>query len=65
VAGDPDQPPEAVQLVALVDDQVRFDPAPLVMLAGLALREMVGATAETVTVADCAADPPAPAHVME
>jgi hypothetical protein len=65
VASDPDQPPEAAQLVALVDAQLNVEPAPLAILVGLALSDTIGATAETVTVADCAADPPVPAHVIE
>jgi hypothetical protein len=62
VAKVPDQPPEAVQAVALVEDQVRVELPPLVTLMGLALSETVGG-AITETVADCAAEPPAPAHV--
>lgn len=61
----PDQAPEAVQVVALVDVQVRVELAPLAMFAGLALMDTVGAGAETVTVADCDADPPVPVQVME
>jgi hypothetical protein len=38
VALEPDQAPEAVQEVALVDDQLRVDAAPLAMVLGLALR---------------------------
>jgi hypothetical protein len=53
-----------VQAVALVEVQVRVDALPLVTLAGLALNDTVGAAgAETVTVADCDAEPPAPVHV--
>jgi hypothetical protein len=39
----PDQAPEAAQLVAFVEDQVRIDAAPLVTLAGLALIDSVAA----------------------
>ena len=39
----PDQAPEAVHDVALVDDQVRVLEAPLVIEVGLALSETVGA----------------------
>jgi hypothetical protein len=58
----PDQPPEAVQAVALVEDQVSVELPPLATLVGLALSETVGG-AVTETVADCAAEPPAPVHV--
>jgi hypothetical protein len=54
-----------VQLVAFVVVQLRFEPASLVMVAGLALIATVGATADTVTVADCAAEPPVPVQAME
>jgi hypothetical protein len=64
VASAPDQPPEAVQAVALLEDQVNVDVPPLATLVGLALIETVGAAgAETLTVADCDAEPPAPVHV--
>lgn len=59
----PDQPPDAVHAVAFVDDQDRVDEAPLVMLAGLALKLTLGGAAVTVTVADCVAEPPAPVQV--
>ena len=59
----PDQAPEAVHDVALVDDQVRVDAAPLVTVLGLAARVTVGAAVVTETVADCAPLPPAPVHV--
>jgi hypothetical protein len=59
----PDQPPEALQEVALVDDQFKVELPPLVTLAGLALSETVGVGAETDTVTDCAAEPPAPVQV--
>ena len=47
----PDQPPLAVQDVALVEDQVRVEDWPLVMLEGEAEIDAVGAgeTLETVT----------------
>jgi hypothetical protein len=63
VASAPDQPPEAVQAVALLEDQVNVDLPPLATLVGLALIETVGAGEETLTVADCDAEPPAPVHV--
>ena len=60
VASLPLHPPEAVQAVAFVDDQDRVELLPLAMLLGLALKLTVGAGEATVTVADCAALPPAP-----
>ena len=57
VAFAPDQPPEAVQDVAFVEDHVRVDDPPLVTERGLAARETVG---PTVTVADALCVPPAP-----
>ena len=64
VALGPDQPPEAVQAVALVEDHVRVDALPLPMVLGLALKLTVTVGfALTVTVAVCAAVPPAPVHV--
>jgi len=53
VALEPDQAPEAAQEVALVDDHVRVDAAPLAMVLGLALRltAAVG-VGVTVTVTD-------------
>ena len=41
----PDQSPEAAQLVAAVEDQVRVDVPPLVIFVGLALIETVAAWA--------------------
>ena len=38
----PDQAPEAVQEVALVEDHVRVEAVPDVIEVGLAVREMVG-----------------------
>jgi hypothetical protein len=60
VASLPLHPPEAVQEVALVDDQVNVDVAPLVTVLGLAAKVTAGAGAVTVTVADCDALPPLP-----
>ncbi len=59
----PDQAPDAVQLVALVDDQLSVALAPLVMALGPTLKVSTGAAGLTVTVADCAALPPAPVQV--
>ncbi len=60
VARVPDQPPDAVHAVALRDDQVNVDSPPLATLEGFALSETLGAGAETETVTDCEAVPPAP-----
>ena len=59
----PDQAPEAVHEVALVDDQVMVELPPLAMALGPTLKLTVGADAVTDTVADCDALPPAPAQV--
>ena len=59
----PVHPPEAVQEVALVADQVRVELLPLITELGLALRLIVGAGDFTDTVADWAALPPAPEQV--
>jgi hypothetical protein len=59
----PPQAPEAVHEVALVDDQVNVEVPPLAMLFGLAISDTLGGAAETVTVADCVAEPPTPVHV--
>jgi hypothetical protein len=48
----PDQPPEAVQAVALVEDQVRVELAPEAIVLGPALMLTVGAADVTDTVAD-------------
>ena len=59
----PDHAPEAVQEVALVEDQVSVAALPLATVLGLALSVRVGAGEVTVTVADCAALPPVPVQV--
>ena len=56
----PLQPPEAVQEVALVEDQVKLELPPLATLVGLALKLTVGGVVATVTVAACDAVPPTP-----
>jgi hypothetical protein len=62
----PDQVPEAVQEVALDDDQVNVELAPLATVLGLALRLTVGVCfGLTVTVVDCTALPPVPLQVNE
>ncbi len=60
---DPDQAPEAVQVVALVDAHVSVALPPLVMELGLTVSATVGAGALTDTVADCVALPPGPVQV--
>jgi hypothetical protein len=59
----PPQPPEAVQPVAFVEDQVSDDVAPLLTVVGFAVRVTVGAAVFTDTVADCTALPPLPLQV--
>jgi len=56
----PDHAPEAVQEVALVEDQVNVELLPLATVLGLAVKLTVGAGDVTDTVADCDALPPAP-----
>ncbi len=63
VASAPLQPPEALQEVAFVDDQVNVEVAPLFTVVGFALKVTAGAGVLTDTVADCAALPPAPLQV--
>jgi hypothetical protein len=60
---EPLQPPEAVQAVALLLDQVSVAVAPAFTVLGEALNVTIGALLETVTVADCVADPPGPVQV--
>ncbi len=64
IALPPDQAPEAVQEVALVDVQVKVELPPLATVLGLALMPTVGVRCGlTVTVVDCAALPPLPVQV--
>ena len=63
VALEPDQAPEAVQEVALVEDHVNVEVAPPATVLGVAVKVTVGAGVVTVTVAVCAALPPAPVQV--
>jgi hypothetical protein len=67
VAFVPDQSPEAVQLVALVEDQISVEAAPLVTDVGFAVSDTVGTcdAPVTVTVADTLALPPAPVQVRK
>jgi hypothetical protein len=55
VAREPVQPPVAVQAVALVDDHVNDEVAPLFTVLGFAEILTAGAALVTVTVADCVA----------
>jgi hypothetical protein len=59
----PDQPPDAEQEVALLDDQVKVAAPPLVTVLGLAVRLTVGVGGVTETVTDWVALPPVPAQV--
>lgn len=59
----PLQPPLAVQEVAFVADHVRVEALPADTEDGLAPRLTVGAAADAVTVAVCAAPPPVPVQV--
>jgi hypothetical protein len=61
----PDQPPAAVQAVALVEVQDKVELLPLATLVGLALNASVGAEADclTETEVDATASPPGPEHV--
>jgi hypothetical protein len=61
----PDHAPEALQEVALVDDQVSVDDAPLATEVGFAASDTVGAGGVTVTLADALALPPGPVQVRE
>src|SRR4051812_18524356 len=56
----PDQPPEAVQLVAFVEDQISVEAPPLVTDVGSAASDTVGNVDApvTVTLADTLALPP-------
>lgn len=65
----PDQAPEALQLLALVDDQLNVVPLPLVTVLGLATKLTVGAGSGaeplffvTVIVTDLLVVPPEPVH---
>jgi hypothetical protein len=59
----PDHPPEAVQAVASVDDQLSVALAPLATVCGVAVIVTVGVGAFTVAVADCEALPPTPVQL--
>jgi hypothetical protein len=55
---EPLQPPDAVQEVALVLDHVSEEATPEFTVLGVALSVTIGATPDTVTVADCVAVDP-------
>lgn len=60
----PAQPPDAVQLAALLDDQFSVVEPPLATVVGIAVSVTDGAAGwVTVTLTDCVADPPAPVQV--
>ena len=59
----PDHAPEAEHAVALRLVHVRVEEMPELTVLGLAWSVTSGARATTVTVADCFAAPPGPAHV--
>jgi hypothetical protein len=59
----PDQAPDAVHELALVEDQVKVAPLPLATVLGLAAKVTIGTGAVTDTVADCAALPPPPVQL--
>jgi hypothetical protein len=58
----PDHPPDARQLVALLELQVSVEVPPWATWAGFAVRATVGTggDAVTATVADCVVEPPGP-----
>jgi hypothetical protein len=59
----PDQPPEATQDVAFLDDQDNVEAAPRAIVVGEADRLTLGTVDCTDTVADCEAVPPFPVQV--
>lgn len=59
----PVQPPEAVQLVALIELHASVEDCPLFTLAGFAVNETVGAGGVTTTGTVWLAEPPAPEQV--
>jgi hypothetical protein len=66
----PDHAPEAVQEVALVEDQVSVEDAPLVTEVGFAVSDTVGAGGgggmpDTMMVTEVLELPPGPVHVRE
>jgi hypothetical protein len=65
IGSDPLHPPEALQDVALVEDQVSVDVAPFLTVLGFVVSVTAGGDCVTETVADCVALPPAPLHISE
>jgi len=59
----PDHAPEAVQVAARLLDHVRVEDWPELRVLGLAVSCTTGGWLETVTVADCVAEPPGPVQV--
>jgi hypothetical protein len=59
----PDQAPEAEQAVAFLVDHVNVEAVPESTVLGAALSTTTGGNPETVTVADCVAEPPVPVQV--
>lgn len=59
----PDQAPEAEHAVAFLTDQVSVEAAPESTVLGAALSVTTGGNPDTVTVADCVAEPPVPVQV--
>jgi hypothetical protein len=60
----PVHPPDAVQAVALTDDQFSVAEPPLATVVGVAVSVTEGAAScVTVTFTDCVVSPPAPVHV--
>ena len=63
IASEPLQPPAAAQEVAPVEAHVKVEGASLATVLGAAVNVTVGAGVVTVTVAVCAALPPAPVQL--
>lgn len=59
----PDQPPEAVQVLVLVDAHFRVDELPLFTVVGVAAMVTEGGGTVTDTVVDCDVLPPLPVQV--
>jgi len=59
----PAQPPDPLQLVALLVLQLSVEAPPEGTVVGCAMSEITGGRLATVTVAVCVAEPPAPMHV--
>jgi hypothetical protein len=59
----PNQAPEAEHEVAFLADQASVEAVPAVTVLGTALSVTTGGNPDTVTVADCVAEPPVPVHV--